>query len=79
MSQQTGEDFPKHSVVDAEILTFTLQSDPHLKWFENHLLENETYIGGHVECLESGVFRSDLPAQFKLVPSAFQVSLNPVP
>ncbi|XP_022730050.1 DNA polymerase epsilon catalytic subunit A-like isoform X3 [Durio zibethinus] len=45
------------------------QSDPE-KFYKNHLLESETYIGGHVECLESGVFRSDLPTSFKLDPSA---------
>lgn len=28
--------------------------------FKGHLLESETYIGGKVEALESGVFRSDL-------------------
>ena len=36
------------------------------------MLENETYIGGHVECLEAGVFRADIPTKFNLVPSAFQ-------
>ncbi|CAH1449975.1 unnamed protein product [Lactuca virosa] len=35
------------------------------------LLESETYIGGHVDCLETGVFRSDLPTSFKLDSSAF--------
>ncbi|GAB4856744.1 DNA polymerase epsilon catalytic subunit A [Ancistrocladus abbreviatus] len=42
------------------------------KFHSNQLLESETYIGGHVECLESGVFRSDLPTSFKLEPSAYQ-------
>ena len=42
--------------------------------FRGHLLESETYIGGKVEALESGVFRSDLPTQFKLEPAAYQVS-----
>ena len=46
--------------------------DPHEKMFDGHLLENETYVGGHVEALEAGVFRSDIPLQFKLVPSAAQ-------
>ena len=32
-----------------------------------HLLDSETYVGGHVEALESGVFRSDIPYRFKLV------------
>ena len=36
------------------------------------MVESETYIGGHVECLEAGVFRADIPAKFNLVPSALQ-------
>ncbi|KAJ3294019.1 DNA polymerase epsilon catalytic subunit [Borealophlyctis nickersoniae] len=48
------------------------------KFFEGHLLEGETYVGGHVEALEAGVFRSDLPAKFNLVPEAFQQLLNEV-
>ena len=51
------------------------QSDPE-KFYNNQLLESETYIGGHVECLESGVFRSDLPTSFKLDPSAYEVSFH---
>ncbi|CAN1252331.1 DNA polymerase epsilon catalytic subunit A [Linum perenne] len=47
------------------------QSDPE-KFYKNHLLESETYIGGHVECLESGVFRSDIPTSFKLESSAYE-------
>ena len=42
------------------------------KFFEGHLLESETYVGGHVEALEAGVFRSDLPTKFRLVPAALQ-------
>eukprot|EP00842_Homolaphlyctis_polyrhiza_P005989 jgi/Hompol1/6391/HPOL_004966-RA len=38
--------------------------------FEGHLIESETYVGGHVEALEAGVFRSDIPTKFRLVPSA---------
>ncbi|KAJ0021042.1 hypothetical protein Pint_31936 [Pistacia integerrima] len=49
------------------------QSDSE-KFYKNHLLESETYIGGHVECLESGVFRSDLPTSFKLDPAAYEAS-----
>ncbi|EOA39472.1 hypothetical protein CARUB_v10008067mg [Capsella rubella] len=47
------------------------QADPE-KFYQNHLLESETYIGGHVECLESGVFRSDIPTSFKLDSSGYQ-------
>uniref|UniRef100_A0A914W395 DNA polymerase epsilon catalytic subunit n=1 Tax=Plectus sambesii TaxID=2011161 RepID=A0A914W395_9BILA len=38
---------------------------------DGHLLESETYVGGHVEALESGVFRADIPCRFRLVPEAF--------
>lgn len=40
--------------------------------FEGHLLASETYVGGHVEALEAGVFRSDIPTHFKLVPETVQ-------
>lgn len=43
------------------------------RFYKGYLLDSETYIGGHVECLESGVFRSDLPTRFRLVPAAYQV------
>jgi DNA polymerase epsilon subunit 1 len=39
-------------------------------FYDGHLLESETYVGGHVEALEAGVFRSDIPVDFKVVPSA---------
>ncbi|KAL9143406.1 hypothetical protein ABFS82_14G234200 [Erythranthe guttata] len=51
------------------------QSDPE-KFYKSKLLESETYIGGHVECLETGVFRSDLPTSFKLDPVAFEQLLD---
>ncbi|TDH74036.1 hypothetical protein CCR75_003841 [Bremia lactucae] len=41
-------------------------------FYKGHLIENETYVGGHVECLESGVFRADFLYDFQLEPSAFQ-------
>ena len=39
---------------------------------EGSLLESETYVGGHVECLQTGVYRNDIPVKFKLVPDALQ-------
>lgn len=42
-----------------------------LKMFQGHLLESETYVGGHVESLESGVFRDDLEVKFNTSKSAF--------
>uniref|UniRef100_A0A915ME31 DNA polymerase epsilon catalytic subunit n=1 Tax=Meloidogyne javanica TaxID=6303 RepID=A0A915ME31_MELJA len=31
-----------------------------------HLIDSETYVGGHVEAIESGVFRADIACRFKL-------------
>ncbi|GLI69097.1 hypothetical protein VaNZ11_013643, partial [Volvox africanus] len=44
--------------------------------YRGHLLESETYIGGKVEALECGVFRSDLPLKFKCNPAAYQLLLD---
>ncbi|MCP9260431.1 DNA polymerase [Dirofilaria immitis] len=33
---------------------------------DGHVIESETYVGGHVEALESGVFRADIPEKFDL-------------
>lgn len=30
------------------------------------VLDSETYVGGHVKALESGVFLADLPYKFRL-------------
>ena len=30
-----------------------------------HLLESETYVGGHVECLQTGIYRNDIKARDK--------------
>jgi DNA polymerase epsilon subunit 1 len=45
--------------------------------YEGHLLASETYVGGHVEALEAGVFRSDIDTHFKIVPSAAQKVFPP--
>lgn len=34
---------------------------------DGHVMDSETYVGGHVEAIESGVFRSDIPMKFRLV------------
>ena len=31
-------------------------------------MDSETYVGGHVEAIESGVFRADIPCRFRMVP-----------
>ena len=49
------------------------------KWTDDgHLLDSETYVGGHVEALESGVFRANIPCRFRLMPQAFQSLIDGV-
>lgn len=45
---------------------------------DGHVLISETYVGGHVEALESGVFRADIPCRFRLVPAAFDKLISEV-
>ncbi|XP_052412304.1 DNA polymerase epsilon catalytic subunit A [Carassius gibelio] len=45
---------------------------------DGHVLDSETYVGGHVEALESGVFRSDIPCRFKMNPAAFDFLIQRV-
>lgn len=40
--------------------------EPTETFWDGHLLESETYVGGHVESIEAGVFRSDIPVNFAL-------------
>ena len=37
---------------------------------DGHRIESETYVGGHVEALEAGAFRADIPVRFRMVPAA---------
>ncbi|TPX45049.1 DNA-directed DNA polymerase [Synchytrium endobioticum] len=48
------------------------------KFYHGHLLESETYVGGHVEALEAGVFRSDLPTSFHLHADAYDQLISEV-
>ncbi|XP_005182541.1 DNA polymerase epsilon catalytic subunit 1 [Musca domestica] len=45
---------------------------------EGHVLDSETYVGGHVEALESGVFRADIPCRFRLDPNMVQTLIGNV-
>lgn len=45
---------------------------PKETFWDGHLLESETYVGGHVESIEAGVFRSDIPVNFALDASAIE-------
>ncbi len=44
--------------------------------YKGHLLESETYVGGHVECLLSGVYRADVPMRFDLDAAAVQTFID---
>jgi DNA polymerase epsilon subunit 1 len=57
---------------EKDIICPNKQIDPLTKFHNGHLLESETYIGGKVECLETGVYRSDIEYDFDLKPTAFQ-------
>lgn len=55
-----------------DILCPNKDVDAPTKFYKGHLLESETYIGGKVECLETGVYRSDVEYEFNVTPSACQ-------
>uniref|UniRef100_A0A0N5CFF4 DNA polymerase epsilon catalytic subunit n=1 Tax=Strongyloides papillosus TaxID=174720 RepID=A0A0N5CFF4_STREA len=40
---------------------------------DNRVIESETYVGGRVEALESGVFRADIKTRFCIVPEAIEM------
>jgi DNA polymerase epsilon subunit 1 len=61
-----------------DIICPNKQMDPLAKFHKGHLLESETYIGGKVECLETGVYRSDIEYDFDLKPAAFQQLIDNV-
>ncbi|CDO92771.1 unnamed protein product [Kluyveromyces dobzhanskii CBS 2104] len=54
-------------------------TDPIERFYDGHLLESETYVGGHVESLEAGVFRSDLKNDFKIDPTVIDILLEDLP
>lgn len=59
-----------------EIILPNKHKDPPESFYEGHLLESETYVGGHVESIEAGVFRSDIPYTFTIDPTAIDQLLN---
>lgn len=50
-----------------------------LKTMDGHILQSETYIGGRVEAIESGIFRDDIPSEFVLSPKRYQDIIDKVP
>ncbi|KAK5774182.1 hypothetical protein RI543_004469 [Arxiozyma heterogenica] len=61
------------------ILLPNKHTDPIERFYDGHLLESETYVGGHVESLEAGVFRSDLKSKFKIDPTVIDELLEDLP
>ncbi|KAJ2653591.1 DNA polymerase epsilon catalytic subunit [Coemansia sp. RSA 1250] len=51
-------------------------ADPPERQWDGHLIETETYVGGHVEALEAGVFRSDINMHFRVDPEGPQRLLD---
>ncbi|KAK3997967.1 DNA polymerase epsilon catalytic subunit A [Cladorrhinum sp. PSN332] len=53
-----------------EIVLPNKHVQPKESFWEGHLLDSETYVGGHVESIEAGVFRADIPVNFAVDPGA---------
>ncbi|KAK3385312.1 hypothetical protein B0H63DRAFT_181526 [Podospora didyma] len=49
---------------------------PKESFWDGHLLDSETYVGGHVESIEAGVFRADIPVNFAVDPGAIDELLR---
>ncbi|KAK5939655.1 DNA polymerase epsilon catalytic subunit [Knufia obscura] len=49
-----------------EIVLPNKHKEPREAFWEGHLLDSETYVGGHVESIEAGVFRADIPVNFAI-------------
>jgi DNA polymerase epsilon subunit 1 len=61
---------------EKKILLPNKHQAPREAFWDGHLLESETYVGGHVESIEAGVFRSDIPCDFALDPTAIDELLR---
>ncbi|KAL9051838.1 MAG: hypothetical protein Q9162_005779 [Coniocarpon cinnabarinum] len=59
-----------------EIVLPNKHKPPKEEFWEGHLLESETYVGGHVESIEAGVFRSDIPCNFAIDATAIDELLE---
>lgn len=51
---------------DKNIVLPNKHKEPREAFWEGHLLDSETYVGGHVESIEAGVFRADIPVNFAI-------------
>lgn len=59
-----------------EIVLPNKHVQPKESFWEGHLLESETYVGGHVESIEAGVFRADIPVNFAVDTTAIDELLR---
>ncbi|KAI1409270.1 DUF1744-domain-containing protein [Hypoxylon sp. FL1857] len=59
-----------------EIILPNKHMSPKEAFWDGHLLEAETYVGGHVESIEAGVFRADIPVNFAVDPGAIDELLG---
>lgn len=59
-----------------EIVLPNKHVQPREAFWEGHLLDSETYVGGHVESIEAGVFRSDIPNNFAVDTTAIDELLH---
>ncbi|KUJ10809.1 DUF1744-domain-containing protein [Mollisia scopiformis] len=59
-----------------EIVLPNKHVSPKEAFWEGHLLESETYVGGHVESIEAGVFRADIPVNFAVDTTAIDELLE---
>ena len=59
-----------------EIVLPNKHVQPRESFWQGHLLESETYVGGHVESIEAGVFRSDIPNNFAIDTTAIDELMN---
>ena len=41
-----------------------------------NVMDSETYVGGHVEAIESGVFRADIPCRFRMVRNFLEILVS---
>ncbi|KAK3320306.1 hypothetical protein B0T19DRAFT_285529 [Cercophora scortea] len=62
--------YQKHIVLPNKHVT------PREAFWDGHLLDSETYVGGHVESIEAGVFRADIPVNFAVDPGAIDELLR---
>lgn len=59
-----------------EIILPNKHKSPKESFWDGHLLDSETYVGGHVESIEAGIFRSDIPVNFAVDATAIDELIN---